>query len=50
MPTLNYALALSRIKFSNYLIGTLIGLPVPITLYCFLFDFLANALLPGGAF
>ncbi|MBK9522690.1 MAG: VTT domain-containing protein [Rhodocyclaceae bacterium] len=49
MPTLNYALALSRIKFSNYLIGTLIGLPVPITLYCFFFDFLANAFLPGGA-
>ncbi|HEY2818482.1 MAG TPA: VTT domain-containing protein [Casimicrobiaceae bacterium] len=43
-PTLNYALAMSGIKFRNYMIGTLAGLPVPIALYCIFFDFLASGL------
>ena len=43
-PTLNYALAMSGIKFRNYMIGTLAGLPVPIALYCIFFDFLATGL------
>ena len=44
VPALNYALAMSGIKFRTYLIGTLIGLPVPIALYCIFFDILATGL------
>jgi uncharacterized membrane protein YdjX (TVP38/TMEM64 family) len=44
VPALNYALAMSGIKFRNYLIGTLLGLPLPIALYCLFFDYLAKAL------
>jgi uncharacterized membrane protein YdjX (TVP38/TMEM64 family) len=44
VPALNYALALSGIKFRNYLIGTLLGLPLPIALYCIFFDILATGL------
>ena len=43
-PPLNYALAMSGVKFRQYLLGTLLGLPVPITLYCVFFDYLAKAL------
>ena len=42
VPALNYALAMSGIKFRTYLIGTLLGLPVPIALYCIFFDIVAN--------
>jgi uncharacterized membrane protein YdjX (TVP38/TMEM64 family) len=44
VPALNYALAMSGIKFSNYLIGTLLGLPLPIALYCIFFDILVTGL------
>lgn len=44
LPALNYTLALSGVKFRDYLIGTLLGLPLPIALYCLFFDFLARAL------
>ncbi len=44
VPTLNYALAMSGVKFRQYLIGTLLGLPLPILLYCLFFDYLAKAL------
>ena len=44
VPALNYALAMSGIKFRTYLIGTLVGLPVPIALYCIFFDLLATGL------
>ncbi len=44
LPALNYALALSGVKFRDYLIGTLLGLPLPILLYCLFFDYLAKAL------
>jgi uncharacterized membrane protein YdjX (TVP38/TMEM64 family) len=48
VPALNYALALSGIRFRQYLTGTLLGLPLPILLYCLFFDYLARALkLPG---
>jgi uncharacterized membrane protein YdjX (TVP38/TMEM64 family) len=48
IPALNYALALSGIRFRQYLIGTLLGLPLPIALYCLFFDYLAMALkIPG---
>jgi uncharacterized membrane protein YdjX (TVP38/TMEM64 family) len=43
-PALNYALAMSGIRFRTYLIGTLAGLPLPIALYCIFFDYLATAL------
>jgi len=37
-PALNYALSMSGIRFRNYLLGTLLGLPIPIALYCVFFD------------
>ena len=47
-PALNYALALSGVKFRHYLIGTVVGLPLPIALYCVFFDYLARSLqIPG---
>lgn len=44
VPALNYALALSGVRFRDYLIGTLLGLPLPIALYCLFFDYLAMQL------
>lgn len=44
VPALNYTLALSGIRFRDYLLGTLLGLPLPIALYCVFFDYLAQAL------
>jgi uncharacterized membrane protein YdjX (TVP38/TMEM64 family) len=46
-PALNYTLAMSGVKFRSYLIGTLIGLPIPIALYCIFFDVLATGLHVG---
>ena len=40
-PALNYALSLSGIRFRSYLTGTLLGLPLPVALYCIFFDELA---------
>ena len=42
VPALNYALALSAVRFRDYAAGTLLGLPVPIAVYCIGFDFLAK--------
>ena len=44
MPALNYALAMSGIRLRTYLVGTLVGLPIPIALYCIFFDILATGL------
>jgi len=44
VPALNYALALSGVRFRSYLLGTLIGLPLPILLYTVFFDCLAQVL------
>ena len=44
VPALNYALAMSGVRFRAYLAGTLLGLPLPILLYCLFFDYLAKAL------
>jgi len=44
VPPINYALAMSGVRFRNYLIGTLLGLPLPIMLYCLFFDYLAKML------
>ncbi len=42
VPVVNYALALSGIRFRQYMLGTLLGLPLPIALYCVFFDYLAG--------
>ncbi len=42
LPALNYALALTGIGFRKYAIGTLLGLPLPIALYCVFFDYLVT--------
>ncbi|OIQ80655.1 SNARE associated golgi protein [mine drainage metagenome] len=47
VPALNYALALSGVGFRNYLVGTLLGLPLPVALYCVFFDYLAKLLRIG---
>lgn len=44
LPALNYALAMSGVKLRPYVFGTLLGLPLPIALYCLFFDWLAKAL------
>jgi uncharacterized membrane protein YdjX (TVP38/TMEM64 family) len=41
VPALNYALAMSGIRFRDYLVGTLLGLPLPIMAYCIFFDYLS---------
>jgi len=41
VPPLNYALAMSGVRYRDYLAGTLLGLPLPIMAYCLFFDFLA---------
>lgn len=44
VPALNYSLALSGVGFRNYMTGTMLGLPLPIFLYCLFFDYLAMLL------
>lgn len=44
VPALNYTLAMSGVRFRDYLLGTLLGLPIPIALYCVFFNTLAHAL------
>ncbi|PFH04633.1 putative membrane protein YdjX (TVP38/TMEM64 family) [Collimonas sp. PA-H2] len=44
VPALNYALALSGVKFYKYLIGTMLGLPLPIMLYCIFFNYIGKLL------
>ncbi|HTN48221.1 MAG TPA: VTT domain-containing protein [Burkholderiaceae bacterium] len=42
VPALNYALALSGVRFRSYLVGTLVGLPLPIAVYCVFLETLAH--------
>ena len=42
VPALNYTLALSGVRFRDYVVGTLLGLPLPILLYSVFFESLAN--------
>ena len=42
LAALNYTLALSGIGFRQYLLATLLGLPLPIAAYCLLFDYIAK--------
>ena len=44
VPPLNYALAMSGVRFRHYLVGTLLGLPLPIAAYCVFFDYLSMQL------
>ena len=44
LPALNCALALTGIGWGRYLLGTVLGLPLPIALYSVFFDALARAL------
>lgn len=41
VPALNYALALSGLRFRDYMLGTLLGLPWPVMAYAAFFDTLA---------
>lgn len=41
VPPLNYALAMSGVRFRDYFVGTLLGLPLPIVAYCLVFDYLS---------
>ena len=43
-PALNYALAMSGLKFRAYMLGTLLGLPLPIALYSLFFETMARVL------
>jgi uncharacterized membrane protein YdjX (TVP38/TMEM64 family) len=43
LPALNYSLAMSGVRFRHYMAGTLLGLPLPIFLYCLSFEFLSRA-------
>ncbi|MFM7331110.1 MAG: TVP38/TMEM64 family protein [Brachymonas sp.] len=38
LPALNYSLALSGLPFRAFALGTLLGLPLPIALYCIFFE------------
>ena len=42
VPALNYTLALSGVRFRDYVVGTLLGLPLPILLYSVFFESLAH--------
>lgn len=42
LAALNYTLALSGIGFRKYMLGTLLGLPLPIAFYCMFFDTMAK--------
>lgn len=43
-PVLNYTLAMSGVRFRDYLIGTVLGLPVPIFLLCWFFEIVVKML------
>ena len=42
LPALNYTLALSGVSFKDYMLATVLGLPVPIAAYCLFFDYFAK--------
>lgn len=42
LAALNYTLAISGIGFRKYMLGTLLGLPLPIAAYCLFFDYIAR--------
>lgn len=42
LPALNYSLALSGVGLRRYFVGTALGLPLPIAVYCSLVDLVAG--------
>ncbi len=42
LPALNYALAMSGIRFTSYFLGTALGLVLPLVVYCYFFEALAK--------
>jgi uncharacterized membrane protein YdjX (TVP38/TMEM64 family) len=44
-PSLNYLLALTSIRFRDYLIGSVVGLIIPISVFVFFFDWLVGLLI-----
>ncbi len=42
LAALNYTLAMSGIGFRQYMVATLLGLPLPIAVYCLFFDYIAK--------
>jgi uncharacterized membrane protein YdjX (TVP38/TMEM64 family) len=42
LPALNYALAMSGIRFRAYLLGTVLGLVLPLVAYCYFFESMAK--------
>ena len=42
LPAMNYALAMSGIRFRHYMLGTLLGLPIPIALFTLFIGSLAQ--------
>ena len=47
LPALNYALALANVRFRHYVAGTILGLPIPIFLYCYFFEILLEHVFKG---
>ena len=45
LPAINYALALSGVRFRNYMIGTMLGLPLPVLAFCVFFEALSRLVL-----
>jgi len=43
-PALNYSLALSGIPFSKYFLGSLVGLLLPVIIYCTFFDLINHSI------
>ena len=44
LPALNIALAMTGIRLRHYMLGSLLGLPLPITFFCVFFDVLFDTL------
>jgi uncharacterized membrane protein YdjX (TVP38/TMEM64 family) len=42
LAALNYTLAMSGIGFRQYMVASLLGLPLPIAAYCLLFEYIAK--------
>ena len=45
LPALNYALALSGVRFGHYVVGTFLGLPLPLLVYCYFFEIIFQQLI-----
>lgn len=43
-PALNYTLSMSKVRFKDYFLGTALGLPLPVAIYCIFYDFIADFL------